>query len=51
MIENVLWLIKRDLVQINKDKNIKLLGDYPLFYYKYHSVKKMTPNENIWKIS
>ena len=49
MIENVLWLITaRSGSKSIKDKNIKLLGDYPLFYYKYHSVKKITPNENIW---
>ena len=49
MIDDVLWLITaRSGSKSIKNKNIKLLGEYPLFYYIYNSVKKISPNDNIW---
>ena len=49
MIDDVLWLITaRSGSNSIKNKNLKLLGEYPLFYYIYNSVKKISPNDNIW---
>ena len=49
MINNILWIIAaRSGSKSVIDKNIKILGKYPLFYYMYKSVSKISPNQNIW---
>ena len=49
MIDNVLWIISaRSGSKSVIDKNIKLLGKYPLFNYIYSSVSQISPNKNIW---
>jgi len=49
MYDNILWLITaRSGSKSIVDKNIKMLGEFPLFYYRYLSAKKISPVENIW---
>ena len=48
MYDNILWLITaRSGSKSIVDKNIKMLGEFPLFYYRYLSAKKISPIENI----
>ena len=49
MYDNILWLITaRSGSKSIVDKNIKMLGEFPLFYYRYLSAKKISPIDNIW---